>query len=187
MSLIRGIKSAFIVFLLAYSVFLIIGTLRYLKLRKLFTFNIKRLKHGLILINDLHENLTPWEFKNWCGDFLEKQGYLDLLVIPKGSDCGKDIICTKNKQTYYVLCKRYIYGLNAKFKVDEDAVKNLIGSMAMDNINNGIIITSGTFSYEAIKYLKTLPSKYNFELYEGKDLVKEYEVLRTLEIHHKKI
>lgn len=54
--------------------------------------------------------------------------------------------------------------------------------MVGDNITSGIIITSGVFIDEAIKYIKALPLRYKFEFYDGQDLVKEYEVLRTLKL-----
>lgn len=170
-----------VISIIAYSIHLVIETFKYLKLRRLFTLDIDRLRHGIILVNDLHDNLTPNEFEHWCGEFIEKEGFLDVYVTAKGPDGGKDIICRKGNDKYYIECKRYVYSDNAKFKVDDNIVRKLIGAMAGDNITNGIIITSGVFTDEAINYMKTLPSRYKFQFYDGQDLVKEYEVLRTLQ------
>ncbi|MCT8976283.1 restriction endonuclease [Clostridium sp. CX1] len=182
MNFIKELELVFIVFLIGYTAFLIKETISYLKLRILFTSDIKRLKNGIILVSDLHDNLTPNEFEHWCGDFLDKKGYLDVYVTPKGPDGGKDIICKKEFEKIYVECKRFVYSLNAKFKVDDDIARKLVGAMIGDNITGGVIITSGIFTDEAIRYIETLPSKYNFQLYDGKDLATQYSVLKTLKL-----
>ncbi|WP_186429649.1 restriction endonuclease [Clostridium sp. BSD9I1] len=176
------IKLIIVISVIGYAIFLIIETIKYSRLRRLFTLDINRLKHGIVRVNDLHDNLTPNEFEHWCGEFLEKEGFLDVFVTAKGPDGGKDIICRKGNDKCYVECKRYAYSDNAKFKVDDNIVRKLIGAMVGDNITNGIIITSGVFTDEAINYIITLPSRYKFDFYDGKDLVEEYEVLRTLKL-----
>lgn len=176
------IKLILVISVIGYAMFLLKETVKYIRLRRLFTLDINRLKHGIILVDDLHDNLTPNEFEHWCGEFLEKEGFLEVFVTAKGPDGGKDIICRKGNDKSYVECKRYAYSNNAKFKVDDNIVRKLIGAMAGDNITSGIIITSGLFTDEAIKYIETLPSRYKFEFYDGQDLVKEYEVLRTLKL-----
>ena len=165
------VKLACTISLLIYAALLINKTSKYLKLRKLYTTNIERLKHGIIKIEDLQE-LTPDEFEHWCERFLVKEGFYNICATPKGSEVGKDIICKKGNELYYVDCKSFLYN-----QLDIDIVKKLVGSMVSEKVTKGIIITSGTFTKEAIVYVKTLPSQYKILMYAGKDLVKDYNTL----------
>jgi HJR/Mrr/RecB family endonuclease len=165
--------------LLFYAAFLIKKSYNYIKLREFYTVNIKRLKQGIIQIEDLHE-LTPTEFEHWCGSFLDKEGFYNIYVTPKDSDDGKDIICRKTNEVYYVECNRFVLNQATKYQIDVEIVKQLIGSMVSDKITNGIIITSGIFTKEAINYIETLPKLYKVLMYNGKDLVNDYNTLNKL-------
>lgn len=167
------------ILLCLYIIKLIIETIKCLKIDKIYDEDMERLKHGDLLLDDIY-NLTPMEFKNWCADFLWKEGYSDISVSSKGLDGGKDIICKKGTDIYFVECKPYKYNKNAELKIDMNAAKELIGSMVGCNITNGVLITTGIFTEEALRYINTLPTNYNLQLYDGKDLVKKYETLMTL-------
>ena len=165
--------------LLLYTAFLFKKTYNYIKSTKFYTLNIERLKHGIIQIEDLHE-LTPNEFEHWCADFLGKEGFNNIYITPKGSDDGKDIICNKANHIYYVECKRFVLSQASKYQIDIEIVKKLIGSMASEKITNGIIITSGIFTKEAINYIVTLPKPYKIIMYNGENLVDDYNALNKL-------
>lgn len=138
---------------------------------------IEELKSGNISLDNLH-NLSPSEFEHWCAIFLEKDGYTDIVVTSEKSDGGKDIVCKKGDETYYIECKRYSYSTKAKNFVDIGVVRKLLGSMEGDRVTNGIIITSGIVTQEALDYANTLPKSYSIDIYDGKDLIKEYNKIK---------
>lgn len=138
--------------------------------------NIERLKSGTINTEDLH-NLSPREFEYWSANFLEKQGFTNINVTCSGADGGKDIICEKNDEIYYVECKRYSNSQKAYFHVDEEIVRKLIGAMEGDKIKNGILITTGIITKDALDYISSLPESYSLTVYDGKALVNEYNSL----------
>lgn len=171
-------KLAYII-LFFYIAFLIKKTYNYIKLREFYTLNIKRLKQGIIQVEDLHE-LTATEFEHWCGSFLDKEGFHNIYVTPDGPDGGKDIICKKLNEVYYVECKKLILNQASKYQIDIEIVRQLIGSMVSDSVTNGIIITSGVFTKEAMKYIETLPKLYKILTYNGETLVNNYNTMNKL-------
>ena len=66
----------------------------------------KELKKSDLLYNLVHR-LTPHEFEIWCSEYLSNIGFNNIVVLPLGPDGGKDIICEKNSEKFYVECKRY--------------------------------------------------------------------------------
>jgi HJR/Mrr/RecB family endonuclease len=135
--------------------------------------NLNRWKIGKISLQDLH-HLTPREFEFWCGDFIKKLGYMDVVYSPNGADGGKDIICKKFGDTAYIECKRFESSLSTPFKVDEQICKKLVGSMVHDGIKKGMIITTGIIDSSAIEYINTLPKGYELELLDGNDILRQY-------------
>jgi HJR/Mrr/RecB family endonuclease len=140
---------------------------------------IQDLKLGVLSKRDLHD-YTPREFENWCAEFIEKQGFTDIKITEDGPDGGKDIICKKGNDTYYIECKRYSYGKNAESKADLEVVRKLIGAMEVDGVRNGLIITTGLATDEALEYINTLPKAYNVDLIDGDDLIKQYTNIKHL-------
>jgi len=159
------------IFLFLFLLYLSLTILRLYNLLKDFckySKDISRLKNGIITLNDIY-NLTPNEFEHWCGEFIKSQGFSNIIVSAKGSDGGKDIICTLNEETYYVECKRY-YRTNL---VDLSIAQKLIGSMIPNNIKNGIIITTSSFTEDTLLYLSKLPKHYNIQVFDGASLLNE--------------
>ncbi|MCY6372480.1 restriction endonuclease [Clostridium ganghwense] len=140
---------------------------------------IDNLKQGILTLEDLHD-LSPNEFEHWCASFLDKQGYTNIEVTPVGPDGGKDIICYRGNLKFYVECKRYVYSKKAKYKVDLEIARKLVGAMEGNQVVDGMIITSGIITNEAIEYINSLPECFDIKLYDGKDLLKEYDNFRKL-------
>jgi HJR/Mrr/RecB family endonuclease len=140
---------------------------------------IEDLKFGVLSKKDLH-NYTPYEFEHWCAEFIEKQGFTDISVTVSHGDGGKDIVCKKGTETYYIECKRYSYLKNAEFKVDIGAIRKLIGSMEAIGIKNGLIITTGYATNEAAEYINTLPKDYQVSIIDGDELTKQYLAIKHL-------
>ncbi|MFU0824667.1 restriction endonuclease [Clostridium sp.] len=134
--------------------------------------HIEILKEGILTTDDL-EDLSPKEFEHWSALFLEKQGFTDIIVSPYGPDGGKDIVCKRGTETYYVECKKYS---KSNF-VDVEIARKLVGAMEVDEIKNGIIITTGLLTKRAIDYIYSLPKPYSITVYDGASLVKEYNNL----------
>lgn len=140
--------------------------------------NLKRWKQGIINIDDIHD-LTPREFEFWCGEFISNLGYKKIEQSQMGPDGGKDIICFLNDEKTYVECKRYSYSKSAKFIVDVQICKKLVGAMVHDNVLRGIIITSGIIKEDCAEYIRSLPKEYSIELYDGSKIIKEYQELHN--------
>lgn len=134
--------------------------------------HIEMLKEGMLTIDDL-KYLSPKEFEHWCALFLKKQGFTDVIISPYDPDGGKDIVCKRGTETYYVECKRYS---KSNF-VDVEVARKLVGAMEIDEIKNGIIITTGLLTEKAIDYIYSLPNPYSITIYDGASLVKEYNNL----------
>jgi HJR/Mrr/RecB family endonuclease len=140
---------------------------------------IQDLKLGVLGKKDLH-NYTPREFEHWCAEFIERQGFTDIKVAEAGPDGGKDIICRKGTETYYIECKRYSYSKNSASKVDLEIARKLVGAMEGDGVRNGFIITSGYATNEAVEYLNTLPKGYKVEVIDGDELINRYTSIKHL-------
>lgn len=117
------------------------------------------------LYNLVHR-LTPHEFEIWCSEYLSQLGFTNILLLPLGPDGGKDIICEKDSQKFYVECKRY--SLNNSISTLQ--VEKLLGAMISNNINNGIIITTGTISDDVNSILSKINKPYNIKIISSVEL-----------------
>ena len=121
--------------------------------------------------------LTPHEFEIWCSEYLSKLGFTNIIVLPLGPDGGKDIICEKDSQKFYVECKRYYID----HSISTFHVEKLLGAMISDNINNGIIITTGTISNDVKSILNKINKPYNIKIISSSELSIPYTeyILKT--------
>lgn len=128
------------------------------------------------LYNLVHR-LTPHEFEIWCSEYLSQLGFTNILLLPLGPDGGKDIICEKDSQKFYVECKRY--SLNNSISTLQ--VEKLLGAMISNNINNGIIITTGTISDDVKSILNKINKPYNIKIISSVELYIPYTeyILKT--------
>ena len=111
------------------------------------------------LYNLVHR-LTPHEFEIWCSEYLSQLGFTNIILPPSVEDGGKDIICEKDSEKFYVECKRY--SLNNSISILQ--VEKLLGAMISDNIHNGIIITTGTVSDDVKSTLSKINKPYNIKI-----------------------
>lgn len=125
----------------------------------------KNFKGNNQLYNLVHR-LTPHEFEIWCTEYLAKLGFTNIIILPLGPDGGKDIICEKDSQKFYVECKRYSFNNY----ISTLQVEKLLGSMISDNITNGIIITTGTVSDNVKSILNKINKPYNIEIISSEEL-----------------
>ena len=122
------------------------------------------------LLYNLAHRLTPHEFEIWCSEYLSNLGFTNIMVLPIGPDAGKDIICEKNSEKFYIECKRY----SPNSYISSFQVEKLLGSMISDNIKNGLIITTGDLSKEAKDTLKKIKKPYNINVITSNELSLSY-------------
>lgn len=122
------------------------------------------------LLSNLAHRLTPHEFEIWCSEYLSNLGFTNIMVLPIGPDAGKDIICEKNSEKFYIECKRY----SPNSYISSFQVEKLLGSMISDNIKNGLIITTGYLSKEAKDTLKKIKKPYNINVITSNELSLSY-------------
>ena len=122
------------------------------------------------LLSNLAHRLTPHEFEIWCSEYLSNLGFTNRMVLPLGPDAGKDIICEKNSEKFYIECKRY----SPNSYISSFQVEKLLGSMISDNIKNGLIITTGDLSKEAKDTLKKIKKPYNINVITSNELSLSY-------------
>ena len=122
------------------------------------------------LLSNLAHRLTPHEFEIWCSEYLSNLGFTNIMVLPIGPDAGKDIICEKNSEKFYIECKRY----SPNSYISSFQVEKLLGSMTSDNIKNGLIITTGDLSKEAKDTLKKIKKPYNINVITSNELSLSY-------------
>lgn len=122
------------------------------------------------LLSNLAYRLTPHEFEIWCSEYLSNLGFTNIIVLPIGPDAGKDIICEKNSEKFYIECKRY----SPNSYISSFQVEKLLGSMISDNIKNGLIITTGDLSKEAKDTLKKIKKPYNINVITSNELSLSY-------------
>ncbi|WP_294386954.1 restriction endonuclease [uncultured Clostridium sp.] len=136
----------------------------------------KRCEKDTHLYNILHK-LTPHEFDVWCSEYLSSLGFTNIILLPIGSDTGKDIICEKDSEKYYVECKRF----SSDNSISPFHIEKLLGVMISDNINNGIIITTGTISEDSQCILSKVNKLYNIQVISSNELDIPYNeyILKT--------
>lgn len=122
------------------------------------------------LLSNLAHRLTPHEFEIWCSEYLSNLGFTNIMVLPIGPDAGKDIICEKNSEKFYIKCKRY----SPNSYISSFQVEKLLGSMISDNVKNGLIITTGDLSKEAKDTLKKIKKPYNINVITSNELSLSY-------------
>lgn len=122
------------------------------------------------LLSNLAYRLTPHEFEIWCSEYLSNLGFTNIILLPIGPDAGKDIICEKNSEKFYIECKRY----SPNSYISSFQVEKLLGSMISDNVKNGLIITTGDLSKEAKDTLKKIKKPYNINVITSNELSLSY-------------
>lgn len=172
----RTILITLIILLAAVRVSQLAGFIKEVRGRKEY---IQDIKLGVLSKKDLL-SYSPYEFEHWCSEFLEKQGFTDIFVTPCSQDGGKDIVCRKGADTYYVECKRYSYSKDANLKVDLEIVRKLVGAMEVNGVKNGMFITTGYAANEALNYIYSLPKEYKLQVIDGDEIIRKYTDVKHL-------
>lgn len=102
--------------------------------------------------------LNGFEFESLCSKIIKRLRWGEVTLTPKTGDGGKDIIVTNdNSELIFVECKNY-----PSSRIGRPIVQKLHSAIIAEKASKGIVITSGKFSSEAVKYVKNLDT--NIEL-----------------------
>lgn len=130
--------------------------------------------------------LSTGDFEDWCVNFLERQKYKHVTIVPTWNDTKyKTITCLKASQEYYVFCKqtKEISEKEDDYeKIGKDQLQKFIGTLEHDHISNGIVITTGNFTFRANEYALNLPKRISLQLFDGISVTKEHRKLREEEV-----
>lgn len=112
---------------------------------------------GLESIRDL-----SWQqFEGLVGEAYRRQGYVVEETGDPSGDGGVDLVLSKGSKTILVQCKQW-----KAFKVGVKPVRELLGVVASRKAQGGILVTSGRFTQEAVRFAETNP----IELIDGPPL-----------------
>lgn len=106
---------------------------------------------------DMHQ-LHPRQFEEMVAELMEKRGYsVDLTKATR--DGGKDLIVAHQADIgnfiYYVECKRY----SPSNPVGVNLVRELAGTISVDRVTAGIMVTSSYFSPDAIEFSEKIKNQ----------------------------
>lgn len=115
-------------------------------------------------------NFSPREFEEFVCELLDKQGY-NVKLTKQTRDGGKDIIVVQKsilgEFCIYVECKKY----DTSRPISVSLVRELYGTVMVDNATAGMIITTSHFSEDAKEYTEQI--KHRMTLKDYNDLVQE--------------
>jgi restriction system protein len=90
--------------------------------------------------------LDPTGFEQWSANMLWHLGWIDIQRIGGSGDRGVDVIGTRDGERYVVQCKHY-----PDRNVPPAAVRELIGTLHVQQAHKAILVTSGKFSDQCWK------------------------------------
>lgn len=88
------------------------------------------------------------EFEEMVGAAYRRQGYTVLPTSP-GADGGIDLILTRGTERVFVQCKHW-----KAWQVGAPVIRELFGLVVANQATRGIVVTSGSFSREAIEFAR---------------------------------
>lgn len=89
------------------------------------------------------------EFELLVGEYFRRQGFAAINHFEAGPDGGVDVVLTKGTDRYLVQCKHW-----RDLRVGVQPVRELYGVMAAQRVAGGFVVTSGTFTEEARKFVQ---------------------------------
>ncbi len=96
---------------------------------------------------DALDGMSWQEFELLVGEAFRLQGYEVTELGGQGPDGGVDLVLRKGREKFLVQCKQW-----RAFKVGVQVVRELYGVMAAKGAAGGFVVTSGSFTDEAIEF-----------------------------------
>ena len=103
--------------------------------------------------------LGPKEFENLTGEYFRREGFRVGESLGIGPDGGVDLRLRKEGGLTLVQCKRW-----KSRKVGLPVVRELLGAMTAEQAARGILITTSSFTREAVDFARSQP----IDLIEGR-------------------
>ena len=96
---------------------------------------------------DALDGMSWQDFELLVGEAFRLQGYVVTGLGGEGPDGGVDLVLRKGREKFLVQCKQW-----KAFKVGVAIVRELYGVMAAKGAAGGFVVTSGSFTEEAIAF-----------------------------------
>jgi restriction system protein len=96
---------------------------------------------------DALDGMSWREFELLVGEAFRLQGYEVTELGGAGPDGGVDLVLRRDKEKFLVQCKQW-----KAFKVGVQIVRELYGVMAAKGAAGGFVVTSGSFTEDAIEF-----------------------------------
>ncbi|HBO5517491.1 TPA: restriction endonuclease [Pseudomonas aeruginosa] len=110
-------------------------------------------------------NLTWEQFEQMVGEAFRRRGY-SVNETAKGADGGIDLVMHKGNELFLVQCKQW-----KALKVGVQVVRELYGVMSARGAAGGFVVTSGSFTAEAVRFAKGT----SMELVDGSNLAQMFK------------
>lgn len=156
---------------------------------KLLKFKDEKIQFNMDVKKESIMNMTGIEFEAFCRWLFEGTGeYRYVEITEARGDGGKDLILIdKNEKKTYVECKRFDSEEKLekienksdikKLVIGREICQKLVGAMVSNNIDKGIIVTTGEVHKNALNYIEDLKnnSSIDLQIYNMKDILEIME------------
>lgn len=130
---------------------------------KITTFNDEKLKFKYKVKTESIKKMTELEFECFCRWLFEEVYHYKNVILTKDTDNGVDfILIDNNDEKIYVKCKKE--SESSGFIINKNICEQLVGSMVVNNINNGLIVTTSEISSSTYNYIKILKKNSSFDI-----------------------
>lgn len=111
-------------------------------------------------LSDL-KRMHPFKFEDYIAKLYKNMGY-SVKQTKRTGDGGKDIVATKNGQTYFVECKRYSDPINVH------KMRDFVGACVLGGKDvKGIYVTTSSFTNDA----KSAANRIGIQMIDGNKLM----------------
>lgn len=111
-------------------------------------------------LSDL-KRMHPFKFEDYVAKLYKNMGY-SVKQTKRTWDGGKDIVATKNGQTYFVECKRYSDPINVH------KMRDFVGACVLGGKDvKGIYVTTSSFTNDA----KSAANRIGIQMIDGNKLM----------------
>ena len=111
-------------------------------------------------LSDL-KRMDPFKFETYVAKLYKSMGY-SVQQTKRTGDGGKDIVATKDGQTYYIECKRY------SRPISSNKMRDFVGACVLGGKEvKGIYVTTSDFTNDA----KSAAKRIGIQMVDGNKLM----------------